>query len=366
MSYILKELRERSQLSQAELGGKMAVTRQTIAAWEKGQGEPAMQQYLQLARALQTPLDIVMGCSPEDESLGLLYRADNKAALSSTERTVIKRKIENYVLLEQALDIPPVMPESRHIEATQAVMPAWIERIAQETRGWLGVEDAPLGDALAVLERKGLKVLRERLAGKIIGFSAYKEEWGGVIVINTHNHEGRDVPYERQVFTALHELGHLIFHRSEYRKPQPYLGKGKDPREKVVDHFAAAVLIPAGALRADLYNYQQRWLPEPLLLDLRERYGASVRTLLARARDLNLSQHYGAHIGVLNKKYPDNYGEPPQAISNSVKKSRLEVLTYTALLHEKISESKAAEILTTSLQEVRDTLQQWLPEDESA
>lgn len=363
MSNFIRELRERLHLNQADLGKQVNVTRQTISAWEKGEREPSMAQYAKLARALDVSMDVVIGYNPTNsEELGLLYRSDKKGgALQPIERHMIQRKIEDYVLLERELHIPPVIPASHHMADMDFER---VEQIAQETRDWLGVEDTPLGDAIALLERKNLKILRERLRENIVGFSAYTEEWGGVIVVNTHGENGEKLPYERQVFTALHELGHLIFHRAEYRNPKPYEGKKKDPREKVANHFASAVLIPAEALRDDLRNYRNSWLPEPLLIDLRERYGASVRTLLMRAGYLKIIKEYGKQLGWLNKTYCDNHGEPPQNISSYTRKSRLEILTYTALLHEKISESKAAEILSCSLQTIRDELSKWLPQDE--
>src|SRR5699024_5780760 len=95
-------------------------------------------------------------------------------------------------------------------------------------------------------EAKGLKLLLLPLPQEISGFSAYTNAWGGVIVINSSH------ALERQYFTALHELGHLIFHRSEYDGPtQPAKRRG-DPREKAANYFAGAVLLPRPSMEKEL------------------------------------------------------------------------------------------------------------------
>ena len=51
----LRELRELSGMNQEALGELSGVTRQTIAAWEKGDREPSMQQVAKLCRILNVP-----------------------------------------------------------------------------------------------------------------------------------------------------------------------------------------------------------------------------------------------------------------------------------------------------------------------
>ena len=63
---------------------------------------------------------------------------------------------------------------------------------------------------------------------------------------------------------------HLIFHRTEYRPPSTAPVKGKDPREKLADAVAGAILLPRTVIEEELGFYRNRWIPEPVLLDTLE------------------------------------------------------------------------------------------------
>lgn len=366
MSTRIRELRERLNLNQDELGQKVGVTRQTIAAWEKGQREPSMTQLTTIAQILEVPVELLLRAelsTPTQEKVHVLYRADKRSALSEVDEAIMTRKAKDYAFVEQKVGELSWLPESRPLYSYE---PHLIEQVAQETRDSLGVENAPLGDALGLLERRGLKIIRTRLPETVFGFSAYSEDWGAIAFINqfAQDEQGglKDLPYERQVFTAFHELGHLIFHRREYREPTVIEGK-KDHREDTANHFAGAVLVPAQALRDDLAHYKNRWLPVPLLCDLKLRYGVSVGTLLYRASDLGIIsvRQRGQQFGQLRKLYPETYGEPDEAKCQPYETmSRLERLVFDALVNEKLGESRAAEILGWPLQRVRDRLEMWL------
>lgn len=365
MSNRVRELRERQNLNQEELGARVGVSRQTVIAWEKGQREPSVTQLTALAGALGVPLELLLrqpDVQPGRERPNFLYRADKRGALTSTDEELMVRLATNYALVERITGVLPVIPESRHIDGFH---PELVERVAEETRDWLGVENVPLGDAIDLIERRGLKVIRIRLPENVFGLSAYTDELGGIIFVNTHQN-GRELPYERQAFTAMHELGHLIFHRREYEYPSTITTK-KDPREEVADYFAGAVLISARAIKDDVRGYQGSWIPEPLLKDLKLRYGASVQTILYRLKNLGLitDKQFGQQFGLLKRKYSANFNEPPQPICPpSEAKPRIEILVFGALVTEKIGESKAAEILGWPQQRVRIELENWLPEDD--
>ncbi len=161
------------------------------------------------------------------------------------------------------------------------------------------------------------------------------------------------------VSIGLHELGHLIFHRREYGKPQA--GKDRE-KENTANHFAGAVLMPRNVLEKELRNYRRQWIPEPLLQDLKLRYQVSMRLVLIRANQVGMTpttlkrQQYDA----LDKKYGPTMELPELPPPRTLR--RLERLVYQALLKEEITTSRAAEILGKPLVEVRRELQNWLEE----
>ncbi|MFN3337044.1 MAG: ImmA/IrrE family metallo-endopeptidase [Thermomicrobium sp.] len=351
-------------LNQEELGRRLGVTRQTVAAWEKGQREPSVTQWTQIAQHLEVPVDLLLRRDTgAQRTHHLLFRSDRAGVLTETEEERLTRRAQDYAAIERIVGELPLLPESRPMDG---YIDDAVERVAEETRDWLGVEDAPLGDVLALIEARGLKVIRDQLPEGVWGFSAYTEDLGGVIFVNTRQN-GDPVPTERQYFTALHELGHLIFHRREYLEGFTSVEK-KDPRERTADHFAGAVLLPARAMRAELRLYKGRWLPEPLLLHLKQRYGVSVITILIRAAQLGYisERQKGQQIGALKKSNPP-FGEPTVgALPPPQDLSRMKYMVLGALVAEMISASRAAELLGKPLHQVREDLQAWAPEDDDA
>lgn len=348
----IKSIRDQVGLSQEELGKRINVTRQTLAAWESGERAPTVAQLGLIARALGIPLNLLLNEEPETEST-LLFRADDPDCLTPTLRSILAKRASDYASVEKMTQEQGVVPESRPIgESNNA---HFIEQMAMHIRSWLGAgETTSLGDVLSLLENRGLKVISYPLGQKMAGFSAYTEKWGAVIVVNDSE------PTERKCFTALHELGHLIFHRPEYSVP--YASKGRnDPRERAANHFAGAVLLPKEVIESELYLYQQRnWIPEPLLCDIKRRYWVSMRTILIRAQQVGCitREQMGKQLGVLNNKYGrDREGEElpaPQRLN------RLERLVFSALIEEELTTSRAAEILSIPVPEVRNQLEDWM------
>jgi Zn-dependent peptidase ImmA (M78 family)/DNA-binding XRE family transcriptional regulator len=348
----IHQFREQLGLTQQEVGERVGVTRQTIAAWEKGERDVSVAQLARLAKVLRVPLELLLGTDPDDQTT-LLFRADDPDVLSRNLRHLLSEKAEDYAAIERLAGELPVLPESRPLEEFEADL---VESVSREVRDWLGVDDAPLGDVLALFEIKGLKLLCHPLPNAVSGFSAYTDSWGGIIVINSRH------PLERQYFTALHELAHLIFHRREYDRPaQPPKRRG-DPRESAANHFAIAVLLPREVMEKELRGLKLGWIPDPVLVDMKLKYGVSMRTVVLRAGALGLisKKQAGQQVGVINKRYGAQSEQPELPRPEQKPQSRVEWLTYRALVKDQITTSRAAEVLAKPLIEVRERLAAYL------
>lgn len=350
----LRELRELSGLNQEALGEQAGVTRQTIAAWEKGDREPSMQQMTKLCRILNVPLDVMLGMAEISEPV-LLFRADAADTLSPALKQLLTRKAFDYGEIERLAGALPNLPGSRPMATFDEHI---VEQVANEVRDWLGVEDAPLGDVLSLLEAKGLKIFLYKLPNAVSGFSAYTDEVGGAIFVNA------DHRTERQYFTALHELSHLIFHRKEYQGLATTAKSGRsDPREQAANFLAGAVLLPRTIVEAELHPYRNRWLPFSLLADIKQRYSVSMRTILVRAGQLGIisSRQSFQQIAKINAKYGKE--DEPVDLKRPESLRRLNRLVYQALIEEKITTSRAAEVLGEPVYSVKEELGRWLSEE---
>ena len=123
------------------------------------------------------------------------------------------------------------------------------------------------------------------------------------------------------------------------------------------------MLLPKNIIEDELYGYRNRWLPEFILKDMKCRYSVSMRTILLRAEQVGIitNRLMGKQLGYINKKYGGKYNEgvtlpDPGALN------RQERLVYEALFTERISMSRAAELLSIPLMDVRAKMEEWLNE----
>jgi Zn-dependent peptidase ImmA (M78 family) len=82
----------------------------------------------------------------------------------------------------------------------------------------------------------------------LFGASSFSKEHGSFIFVNCNE----VIPEERQIFSLIHELGHLIFHRNEYQDPKycPFYEKTRgNIKEKVADTFSGYFLLPRHMLK---------------------------------------------------------------------------------------------------------------------
>jgi transcriptional regulator with XRE-family HTH domain len=239
----IESLREQRSMSQSDLAQVVGVTRQTIAAWEKGERLPSVGQLSSIASALGVPLEVFFAV-PNNEPQ-LLFRADKAEVLTPALKALILQQANNYAQVERQLGETSLTPPTVPLEVYD---PITVEGLAGQVRDFLGVENAPLGDVIARLEDRGLKVLLVPLPNHVSGFSALTADFGAVIVVN------RTHPVERQFFTALHELAHLICHHRDFLKPsQPTASK---PREDIANHLAGALLLPREVIERELRSFR--------------------------------------------------------------------------------------------------------------
>lgn len=88
----LEALRKRSGYSQQELAEKLSVTRQTISNWECGQGAPALDKAVELAKIYQISLDDLAG-----EQVEVVVKEKRES-----QARVLKRLVGKYVKIEDS------------------------------------------------------------------------------------------------------------------------------------------------------------------------------------------------------------------------------------------------------------------------
>src|SRR6266496_3179691 len=178
-----ERFREAAGLTQEETGRRVGVTRQTIAAWERGDRSPSVAQMVRLAAAFRVSMSDLVGSTDAgaDDAPCLLFRADDPSALSPALTMLLCRRAEDYAEAERLARELPTVPESRPYDDVDQEI---LEDVAHEIRDWLGVEDGPLGDVVQLFEMRGIKIICHPLDEHVSGFSAFRDDWGGVVFVN--------------------------------------------------------------------------------------------------------------------------------------------------------------------------------------
>ena len=276
--------------------------------------------------------------------------------------------LKNYVDLEEMTGTKSVYKFDK-ITATDP------KEAAKEIRKICNIEnDKPIYDLISLIEDSGIKLyLNDFKFQKTFGLSVNKEDGGPAIIVN--NNEAISV--ERKLFTIAHELGHLILHKSSFNGE---FAEENDTEEKQADMFAGELLMPEEAFFKQWEAHRGiSWIDA--VLQIKQYFGVSYQTVLYRLNDL-MKDRYPS--GYLHKEfarlYRQKYGhdlknhyepnsisditpakdEPAELSSFNFTEERFERLVRLAYEQEKISISRAAEMLNLSAEEIRERVAEWL------
>jgi len=230
--------------------------------------------------------------------------------------------------------------------------------------------DEPIYDIVGLLENEGIKFFtREFKLSKIFGFSAGVQDGGPAIAVNTDS----DITIERQIFTTAHEYGHLLLHRSSYGSERE---SGNDDEEHEANRFAGHFLLPDATLEREVKENEGLPLVD-FVLHAKRKYRVSYMTVLYRLKE---KYGYGNDIYPRFKaRYKELYGktlkgnvepdsiegpaaadECEQLSKHDFVEDRLSRLVRRAYNKDLISLSRAAEILSTTIEEMRKIQSEWI------
>lgn len=166
-----------------------------------------------------------------------------------------------------------------------------LKQAAQTVRNWLGLTNQNTFDAYrAAVEARGILVFRSNgyngawqipQTSSILGFSLYDEDCPLIVV-------RKEYAASRQSFTLMHELGHLLLHKSSSIDDEADM-YSQTGHEREANAFAGYLLVPDEFLNAisdaqrpaDAAQYDV-WL-EPQ----RQAWGTSGEVVLRRLKDNN-------------------------------------------------------------------------------
>ncbi len=366
ISINLRRLRKIKSLTQQELADLAGISRTAYRNIETGASMPRGHNLNALAHALGVSVFKLTEEIPRLQSL----RFRSLHTLSSQQRAEREQItadvaiwLENINELEEMLGAKIQFCFKEHDFTNFDPIDA-----AAEARRILDLrENQCIADICELLENAGVKLfLMKSAPEQFFGLSVGMHDKGPAIAVNTEE----NVPVERQIFTAVHELGHLLLHHESYKYDRLEEDKRQESEANV---FASYFLMPEKHFRQVWFESRGlHWVEN--VLHTKRRFRVSYRTVLRRLIDeektdnsiykkFSVAYNHLYNKQLKFKEEPDPYvtlkHEPSHLHSADFIEDRLSRFVRDALETDMISISRAAEILNISVSKMRGRVEEW-------
>lgn len=324
----LRTARERRMLSAKGLAELLGVSTVTLSKYENGHA-PDESTVVRLAHVLAYPTSFFYKESPERldtnavsfRSLSRMKASERRAAEASGSLG-----IELYEWIDKRFNLPSADLIDLSKERGRPEVAARLLR-----QHW-GLGDRPIGNVLALIESKGVRVLS--LSEATLNVDAYSF-WRG-------NHPyvflNQEKTAERSIFDTAHELGHLVLHHHAG-------AKADKEAESQADKFASAFLMP----ESDLMNYAHI-LSAKQIIEAKIRWKVSAMALCYRMHSLKyLSDWNYRSLCIELGKRGYRSGEP-----DGIEREASTVLSkvLSALWSKRLTKADIAKDLSIPLEEI--------------
>ena len=362
-------LRLDRRLTQEQLAGEAGISRVALGKIERGAVVPRAGTLANLAAALGVPVgELVTPVRPLES---VRFRAKAQVHARAQILAVVSKWLDAYSWLEAELaDAPAFGFEDA---SARGRGPREAARASRQAVG-LGPGE-PVRNISRLLEENGVKLLLlETARDSFFGLSVAARDGGPAVVVNTWDR----ISVERWIFTAAHELGHLLLHPWEYRRDETEMPAGP---EREADAFASEFLMPEAAF-ADEWAATRGHSLLVRVLKVKRIFRVSYMTVLRRL--VETGREAAGVWGAFQRQHRERFGktlrriEEPEALEKSefgwdwrrsgepaglsehdFVDDRLSRLVRRALEEERISVGRAAEILGVSRDEMRKQAREW-------
>jgi Zn-dependent peptidase ImmA (M78 family)/DNA-binding XRE family transcriptional regulator len=364
----LARLRLDRDVSQDEIASKAGISRLALGKIERGEVVPRAETLAALARALNaTTAELFTAVHP-------LHTVRFRAPKVKGRQQIladVSRWLEDYCWLEQELKATKKFPLDRlRAERTKP------ENLPKRVREAMGLDaKAPIRDICGLLEDHGVKVLLlDKKSDAFFGLSVAEEDGGPAVVVNRWER----ISVERWIFTAAHELAHLLLHQGEYIRDE---SEEPERAEREADAFASQFLMPEAAFASEWEETNGHPLLDRVM-KVKRIFRVSYKTVLYRLvetdrfpRDVwrifqrQHARRFGKTVSKADEPNPlaasefswnwSRAGEPDGVSEYDFMEDRLHRLVRRALGRKVISLGRAAEILRISRDDMRRRAADW-------
>jgi Zn-dependent peptidase ImmA (M78 family)/DNA-binding XRE family transcriptional regulator len=380
LSNNLQRLRHAQGLSQDKLAVAAGISRIAYLNIERRQAEPRAETVRALAKALHVRVPELLVETPVLKRV----RFRSLKRLKRREQVLVEvgQKLRDFVELESQLKAN----DCKDFDALRAVAAKargqGIPSVAAAMRAHFSLGDhEPVHDICGLLEHQGIKVLSVNMAtDAFLGLSVSEEDGGPAVIVNTWER----LPVEHWIFSAAHELAHLLLHLQAYQVDEEFEDKDE---ERDADAFASHFLMPEAVFRREWDDTVGLPLFDRVL-KVKRVFRVSWRTVLFRLSEgmsdpnqrKRLWIHFANAYKQINSKVllkmdePQGVGadayralsdlhragpEPAGMDRHDFQGDRLWRLVRQAVLGGDITLARGAEVLGIRLNDMRDLAESW-------
>lgn len=348
-------IRTAKGMSQDKLSKESRVSLSTCKKIESGTAAPRAKTLQALADALGVSLSELL--TPVEGLNHVRFRASGEMRTRNQILAEVESWLQGYNQLETLMGDSREYKLEKLPKNTKQVAKAIAQ--AQSARRALGLDEKePVHDVCGLLESAGVKVFPfVKNTPNFFGLSVGGAGGGPAIVVNTWD----KITVERWIFTAAHELGHLLLHLQDYDDAQ---SKENPAQEKEADAFAAEFLMPdVGFCKewseaAGLSFYDR-------VMKVKGIYRVSYKVVLHRFMGHwpdgeDAFKFFADERNRLSMRALSKTNEPSGLSEYNFREDRLPRLVRKGVEAGKISLGRGAEVLGMSLREMRDLSASWV------
>ena len=372
----LKRLRKEKGFTQQHLAKQTGLSVSAYRGVEKGEAEPEVSCLRDIAVVLEVPIQRLV---EHVHQLKKVRFRSNKKMLGREQILVdAARWLHDFCGLEDLLN-NHVSCVLKDVHKKLGRGNNRVDKAVRLVREAAGLRpDEPVWNMRGLLEALGFKVGEQKVESHDFFGLSIADNGEAAIVVNTLE----SISVERWIFTAAHELGHLILHQSDYDVAKT---AEEAQHEKEADAFASFFLMPDNSFQKEWHSTWGLPLVDRVLR-VKRIFNVSYKAVLYRCqanyrgniwRDFQLqyAQRYGHTLSqadepnALDKEafqsspVEDMLANEPTGLSRiDFTQNRLPTLVCMAIEQQKISISRGAEIMGISLYEMRDLASSWVAE----
>jgi len=373
----IKRIRLAKGFSQAQVADLSGLSRVAYGNIEKGVSIPKVSTLQEIACALDVKLqDLII---PVAQLKAVRFRASKRMNSRDQVLADISCWLNDFNFLEDQLQ------EKLAYAFSSIQLPSLSGgerpmRVAEQARQLLGLNPSEsIRDISGLLESSGIKVYPMTSTSEgFFGLSIAASDGGPAIVVNIWDR----ISVERWIFSAAHELGHLLLHLDTYDVDESF---EEEVQEKEANTFASYFLMPDKAFRSEwAETYGLPYVDR--VLKVKRIFQVSYKTVLFRLATsselgdsawgkfyVQYKQRYGRALGRTDEPDalpPDSFQasfpevlrsrEPDSLSSYAFIEDRLSRLVRVAIESDEVSLSRGAEILRLNLEAMRERVASWV------